>query len=292
MSQDFVEKMDDDNNENKDVELCKNENDMKLHEAYMRIALKVAQSALDEGEVPVGCIIVLRDIHSINFIKKECMGDNVNQYNSSYITSPSVIVSYGSNMVNATRDATRHAEMIAIDRMLTNSSASDQLRLSPDVIAMNKNVTKDDDDISKLANESSDADCISHQFSISPERFNIKFNPCHWKNEFGWNAKDIFSNKTFDADIFPHCDLYVTCEPCIMVSDASVCLDKFNHMAASNKKVELNFYNLWLYHKVCCCTFSCKNWTSFFWLFQRSIWRMWLFTEFAFTIIYTQKRNI
>jgi len=47
---------------------------------FMRQALKVAQAALDLGEVPVGCVIVLPT------------------------EKGSVIVSHGANQVNATRD--------------------------------------------------------------------------------------------------------------------------------------------------------------------------------------------
>ena len=39
-----------------------------------------------------------------------------------------VVISHGANQVNATRDATRHAEIVAIDRLLTNGMSSDNLR--------------------------------------------------------------------------------------------------------------------------------------------------------------------
>ena len=72
---------------------------------YMQQALQHAEQALQLGEVPVGCIIV---------------------------HSPSkTILSYGANMVNATRDATRHAEIVAMDRLLTGTGrCSDELSLS------------------------------------------------------------------------------------------------------------------------------------------------------------------
>ena len=75
-------------------------------ESYMRLALQVGQAALEIGEVPVGCIIVLRRDD----------GD-------------SVVISHGANQVNCTRDATRHAELVAIDRLLTGGQSSDLLRL-------------------------------------------------------------------------------------------------------------------------------------------------------------------
>jgi tRNA(Arg) A34 adenosine deaminase TadA len=46
-----------------------------------------------------------------------------------------VVVSRGANQVNATRDPTRHAELVAIDRILTGGRSSDQLRLEPHVLA-------------------------------------------------------------------------------------------------------------------------------------------------------------
>ena len=48
-------------------------------------------------------------------------------------------------MVNATRDATRHAEIIAVDRMLTGAIASDQLCLPKEVMPFaNNNDDKND----------------------------------------------------------------------------------------------------------------------------------------------------
>ena len=60
------------------------------HKEWMRRALQLAEEALNEREVPVGCIIVYQ-------------GD---------------IIAVGRNEVNETRNATRHAELIAIDRIL------------------------------------------------------------------------------------------------------------------------------------------------------------------------------
>eukprot|EP00536_Pseudo-nitzschia_multiseries_P016886 jgi/Psemu1/222946/e_gw1.1274.19.1 len=103
---------------------------------FMRKSLEVAKRALNVGEVPVGCVIVLDKDHPAR---------------------SAVIISHGANQVNATRDATRHAEMVAIDRLLTDGLSSDQLRLAPDM----------------------------------PRK-----------------------------EIFRHCQLYVTCEPCIMCAAA------------------------------------------------------------------------
>lgn len=58
-------------------------------ERWMRKALELAQAALTAGEVPVGCIIVYKDR----------------------------VIATGSNRVNQTKNATRHAEMVALDEM-------------------------------------------------------------------------------------------------------------------------------------------------------------------------------
>ncbi|KAL6901996.1 hypothetical protein ACP4OV_004872 [Aristida adscensionis] len=58
--------------------------------AFMELALEQAKFALDNLEVPVGCVIV----------------------------EDGKVISSGSNRTNATRNATRHAEMEAIDVLL------------------------------------------------------------------------------------------------------------------------------------------------------------------------------
>lgn len=146
-------------------------------EFYMRQALQVAREALAVGEVPVGCVIV-------------CHLDNNDQ----------VVVSHGANQVNATRDATRHAEIVAIDRMLTQGKSSDQLRLPPSLVA-------------KAAHGTIPASLQQADALFEDKWVNVPENPTHWKNDYGWG-----SGKTYTADVFSKCDLYSTCEPCIMVS--------------------------------------------------------------------------
>ncbi|CAB0003076.1 unnamed protein product [Nesidiocoris tenuis] len=63
---------------------------MQFNEKWMTAALELAEKALANGEVPVGCIFV-RD---------------------------GAIVAKGRNDVNRTRNATRHAEMVAVDEIL------------------------------------------------------------------------------------------------------------------------------------------------------------------------------
>jgi tRNA-specific adenosine deaminase 2 len=162
-----------------------------VDEIYMRQALKVAEKALKVGEVPVGCVIVLCNHLSIS----EC---------------ESVIISHGANQVNATRDATRHAEIVSIDRLLTLGASSDQLRVPPDVgtkVAPGKSGIQVPDAVRKAREEQWEDRWI-----------NVPDQPDHWKNSFGWRNNSLPELRT--VEIFRHCHLYVTCEPCIMCAAA------------------------------------------------------------------------
>lgn len=162
-------------------------------EYYMRQALKVAESAIEVGEVPVGCVIVLRDVQQDDADQEseQRMAKAVREDNS-------VIVSHGANQVNATRDASRHAECIAIDRMLMGG-IRDRNRLPQSAIC-------------KAAHGAiPEKSALKQEFR--DERVNVSNDKTHWKNTYGWG-----SGRTYDKDIFKNCDLYVTCEPCIMVS--------------------------------------------------------------------------
>lgn len=59
-------------------------------EKFMDKALQLARKANEEQEVPVGCVFVYRD----------------------------EVIATGANLVNVTKNATRHAEMICIDKVL------------------------------------------------------------------------------------------------------------------------------------------------------------------------------
>ena len=170
---------------------------------YMKQALSVAREALSIGEVPVGCVIVLRDGTTIiepSSIQQQSKYNDTNDLDNDpgcINSSSSVIVSHGANQVNATRDATRHAEMVAIDRMLTLGRSSDKMKLSSDIIcksAHGKNVPQ------------------SYKEVDDDKWINIPQCKDHWKNTFGWG-----SGRVYKKEIFTQCDLYVTCEPCIMV---------------------------------------------------------------------------
>jgi len=175
-----------------------------LEEYYMRQALHVAEEALKLGEVPVGCVIVLRDATKYITPLNEDISATTNSWETT--STPSVTVSHGANQVNATRDATRHAEIVAVDRMITGGIASDALRLPHSVMAK---VAR-----GKLPNDCPYGDHIDRvqENDIFDKWVNVKNDANHWRNSFGWGSKRIFSQ-----DIFSNCDLYVTCEPCIMV---------------------------------------------------------------------------
>ena len=67
------------------------------HEAWMKHALTVARKGLSQGEVPVGCIMVYK-------------GEAISE---------------GHNEVNATLNATRHAEVVAYDKLLLHCQRKD-----------------------------------------------------------------------------------------------------------------------------------------------------------------------
>ena len=68
------------------------ENSRQIHEQFMRKALEVAVSSYEEREVAIGCVIV---------------------HNNE-------IISNGGNKTNEQNDATRHAELVAFDKLEQN----------------------------------------------------------------------------------------------------------------------------------------------------------------------------
>nr|CAB3220009.1 tRNA-specific adenosine deaminase 2-like [Phallusia mammillata] len=69
---------------------------------WMESAFKYAEEALEHGEVPVGCVIVHKDTK---------------------------VIGTGRNKVNETKNATRHAEMVAIDDAMCNMKTDNILEV-------------------------------------------------------------------------------------------------------------------------------------------------------------------
>mmetsp|Transcript_6815 Transcript_6815/g.9947 ORF Transcript_6815/g.9947 Transcript_6815/m.9947 type:complete len:180 (-) Transcript_6815:499-1038(-) len=163
---------------------CNRERNYEEEEKFMRMALRVGEAALEIGEVPVGCVIVL---HMEN--------------------GESAVVSHGANQVNFTRDATRHAEIVAIDRMTTGGESSDLLRLPiENVLKGSRGMNVPQSNLSEKRKQ----ELFEDKWVNEPDK------PNSWKNSYGWRSGRIYS-----SDIFSKCDLYVTCEPCIMVGPSS-----------------------------------------------------------------------
>jgi len=132
------------------------ESELSEHCIWMRAALDLAKEALEAGEVPVGCVFV---------------------YDSK-------IVGCGRNQVNETRNATRHAEMVAIDdlrKRFFNTAGDSAEENVPTCIAA-------------LENEPPTGDCRP--------------------------LNDSKSSQLIADDVFRLATLYVTCEPCIMCAAA------------------------------------------------------------------------
>jgi tRNA-specific adenosine deaminase 2 len=71
---------------------------MSRDASFMQLAINQAESALTHGEVPVGCVFVGADNY---------------------------VITTGFNLTNETRNGTRHAELVAIDKLLFSSAGGD-----------------------------------------------------------------------------------------------------------------------------------------------------------------------
>ena len=104
-------------------------------------------------------------------------------------------------MVNATRDPTRHAEMVAIDRMLvTAGNSSDALCLSRDIIRKSAHADIPEDSSLLLTNNSNDEKKSKDEFTSWGNHDDGK----GWKKGYGWK-----SGRTYPVDVLSECDLYV-----------------------------------------------------------------------------------
>jgi len=218
-------------------------------EYFMRKALEVAERALKIGEVPVGCVIVLDKDHPAVVKKKknhknQRKKEEEDDTNSALKERCGVIISHGANQVNATRDATRHSEIVAIDRLLTDGISSDQLRLPPN---MPRKGNKDPNNNKDHQSSCLDNKKVPHSVEEAQRNqwedrwINEPSHPGHWTNSFGWrnnfdhNGSDLDEEEECDnnvlisrelrsKEIFRHCQLFVTCEVSeVILSEAASC---------------------------------------------------------------------
>jgi len=107
--------------------------------------------------------------------------------------------------------ATRHAEIVAIDRLLTKGVSSDELRLPADIYARpaHKHLLPKDSPFVCMSKDALDN-------FLNDDWINNADDPAHWKNKFGWRR----NQKLYEKEDLASCTLYVTCEPCIMCAAA------------------------------------------------------------------------
>ena len=79
------------------------------HSYFMREALTMSRTALENGEIPVGCVIVESRIDG------------------------RVVIAAGSNQTNESRNGTRHAEIVAVESLYAAETTSSVLSCNADI---------------------------------------------------------------------------------------------------------------------------------------------------------------
>ena len=174
-----------------------------VDEHYMRLALQVAERALEEGEVPVGCVIVRTMVPRLSHDHPEKQMPVPDPAAPVSLEHDSVVISHGANQVNACRDATRHAELVALDRLLTGSVSTDRLRLPESYLQTKKKKNKKRKRAADPPNNNTTTTTrIRRRMhpSSKPEEtaeewkdhwINVPDDPSHWKNGYGWRGTAI-----------------------------------------------------------------------------------------------------
>jgi len=199
-------------------------------ERYMKLALQVAERALLVGEVPVGCVIVMDCAHEHDDDDKDVptttttTDDDDHETDTQQPQQPQpqhrdavvAVVSHGANQVNATRDATRHAEIVALDRMLTGSISSDQMRLSPQSLAAPARAGLLPPHSPLLQYRQGRTEPLQAYWNDDW----LQTKTTNTTNDDGAQPYGWGSGRVYELSDFAKCTLYVTCEPCIMCAAA------------------------------------------------------------------------
>jgi tRNA(Arg) A34 adenosine deaminase TadA len=206
---------------------------------YMKQALHVARHAVQvDREVPVGCVIVLHmsksngsatDQGEPNKVCRSPWCYKKRMLQTRCATREGIILGYGSNLVNACRDATRHAEIVAIDRIFSQSCSTDALRLSRSQFQSSSDPQCSDDNVTVNGHERE----LSNRQSIDPSASTRPdtddgIDPFIYETLLTFDSTD---DPTTLASMWCTCwagtatssaslTLYVTCEPCIMCASA------------------------------------------------------------------------
>lgn len=149
----------------------------------MEIVHNLASHTLTLTEVPIACIITTPSTPSPKPPPTSPLDS------APLPPAPPRIITFGHNLVNATRDSSRHAEMVAIDRLLSSSVTSD-------AHALPLHYVRNDSSLSpSLSPRNNDYSSIPHLPRLS-------------------------SITSADAPLLKNSTLYVNCEPCVMCAAA------------------------------------------------------------------------